>query len=146
MVLCRAGHSRSNPPPSPMKNAQKRIYTTDIYEPHFLYFLKTFGYIRKKCPYISEKHRPPPGKKPRIYTGPTPPRIPINARGGCAARTPLVSKPKKRFAKGKKVKKLKIKASWRGGNRCRRRDCRGSCRSGWQRGNSAGGRSTTRRV
>jgi len=123
--------------PFPIKNTQKRIYTTDIYKTHFLHFLKTSGYIRKKCPYISEKHRPPPGKTPRIYTGPAPPTRPHKrTRGGALRAPPLVSKPKKRALQ--KVKKLKIKASWKGGNRGCSGDRRGSRSGGRQRGNSAG--------
>ena len=75
--------------------------------------------IYAKKPPIYPKNIGRRQQKRLVYIrAPRPPRIPINARGGCAARTPLVSKPKKtRFAKGKKVKRLKIKASWRGGNR-----------------------------
>ena len=78
------------------------------------------------CPksrYVSKPHRPG-----------------INAREGAALRsTPSRTKAQKtRSAKGKKVKKIKIKASWPAENPDRGREGRGKSSRDWQRGKPAG--------
>ena len=52
--------------------------------------------IYAKKPPIYPKNIGRRQQKRLVYIRGAPTHAPINARGGCAARTPLVSKPKKR--------------------------------------------------